>query len=242
MSEPRHPHRPRRPAAGHPPRVIGHPASPRSRTSAHRPRVSTGSSPAVPVSPETPVDAGTPAGPQAAVGKGIRRGAPLPALLAVLTVLLGAFAIVAATEASALRASTGQNAALTDSVTTSQITSQVSTEVDTIFSYSYTDIARTRQAARRVLTGPAIRQYAKSIRTVAQAAAPGKLVVTTAVTYAGVEYLNGDRAHVLAFVNLSDTSGVTGQTTTQPGMLAVDVVRQGNTWKITNIRTFTSAS
>jgi hypothetical protein len=43
-------------------------------------------------------------------------------------------------------------------------------------------------------------------------------------------------------VNLSDTSGVTGQTTSQPGMLAVDVVRQANMWKITNIHTFTSAS
>lgn len=166
---------------------------------------------------------------------------PLPALLAVLTVLLGAFAIVAATKASALRASAGQNSALSDSVTTSQVTSQVSADVDTIFSYNYTDIERTRQAARRVLTGPAIGQYAKSIRTVALAAAHDKLVVTTAVTYAGVEYLNGNRAHVLLFVNLSDTSGVTGQTTSQPGMLAVDVAWQGNTWKITNIHTFTSA-
>jgi Mce-associated membrane protein len=236
MSAPRHPHHPRRPAAAHPPRVVGHPASPRSRTAVHRPRVSTDSSQEAPVSTDASVSTEAPAGTNA------RRRVPLPALLAVLTVLLGAFAIVAATKASALRDSTGQNAAFTDSVTTSQITSQVSTEVDTIFSYNYTDIARTRQAARRVLTGPAIRQYASTIRTVALAAARDKLVVTTAVTYAGVEYLSGDRAHVLAFVNLSDTSAVTGQTTSQPGMLAVDVVRQGNTWKITNIHTFTSAS
>lgn len=165
---------------------------------------------------------------------------PVPALLGVLAVLLGTFAIVAATQANSLLSSAGQNTALTDSVTTSQITSQVSAEIATIFSYSYTDIARTQQAARRELTGPAIREYASAIKTVAAAAAPNKLVVTTTVTYAGVEYLHGDRAHVLLFVNLSDTSDVTGQTTSQPGMLAVDVVWQGTTWKITNIHTFTS--
>lgn len=171
------------------------------------------------------------------------RQVPLPARLGTLTVLLGAFAIVATAQVSALRgAPAAQNTALTDSVTTRQITSQVSSTVETIFSYSYTDIARTRLAAHRVLAGAAIRQYASAIRTVAVAAIPDKLVVTTAVTFAGVEYSRGDRAHVLLFVNLSDTSGVTGHTTSEPGMLAVDVVLRGRMWKITNIRTFTSGA
>lgn len=232
---PRHPYHPRRPATVHHRPVTGHT---RQAALAHRPRAAETPDPDA-AAPGSPAPA-APGGTTARRSSAVVRQVPLPARLGTLTVLLGAFAIVAAAQVSALRgAPAAQNTALTDSVTTRQITSQVSGTVETIFSYSYTDIARTRLAAHRVLTGAAIRQYASAIRTVAAAAIPDKLVVTTAVTFAGVEYQHGDRAHVLLFVNLSDTSGVTGHTTSQPGMLAVDVVLRGRTWKITNIRTFT---
>jgi Mce-associated membrane protein len=173
----------------------------------------------------------------------IPAGFPLVlALLALLTVLLGGFAAWAAGKASALHDGAGTaNAALTDTARTSEVKGTVAQDVNSVFSYDYADTARTDQAAARVLTGKAVQQYAGMIAQVKAQAPARKLVLTTTVTDSGVELIDGDRARVLVYADQSNTStakGASAGSTSAAAMFAVDVVRQGGTWKIASIDTF----
>jgi Mce-associated membrane protein len=168
------------------------------------------------------------------------RGLRLPAVLGVVTVLLGGFGAWATVQAHNQRqANAQQNLALTNGPATSAVRHQVSSAIQAIFSYSYTDTAKTRRDAQSLLTGPAIRQYDQLFSLVQKDAPAQKLVVTTAVTNAGVEFLTGSRARVLIFANQQDSRAGTGQTSYAGAMFAVTAVQTGGTWKISNIDTFT---
>jgi Mce-associated membrane protein len=164
----------------------------------------------------------------------------LPALLGVITVLLGGFGAWASVQAHNERAANAQqNLALTNGAATSTVRHQVSSAIQAIFSYSYSDTAKTRRDAQNLLTGPAIRQYDQLFSLVQKDAPAQKLVVTTSVTNTGVEFLTGSRARVLIFANQQDSRAGTGQTSYAGAMFAVTAVLTGNTWKISNIDTFT---
>jgi Mce-associated membrane protein len=164
----------------------------------------------------------------------------LPALLGVITVLLGGFGAWASVQAHNERAANAQqNLALTNGAATSTVRHQVSSAIQAIFSYSYSDTAKTRRDAQNLLTGPAIRQYDQLFSLVQKDAPAQKLVVTTSVTNTGVEFLAGSRARVLIFANQQDSRAGTGQTSYAGAMFAVTAVLTGNTWKISNIDTFT---
>jgi Mce-associated membrane protein len=164
----------------------------------------------------------------------------LPAVLGVATVLLGGFGAWATVQAHNQRTTNAQqNLALTDGPATSAVRHQVSSAVQAIFSYSYTDTAKTRRDAQNLLTGPAIRQYDQLFSLVQKDAPAQKLVVTTSVTNSGVEFLTGSRARVLIFANQQDSRAGTGQTSYAGAMFAVTAVQTGGTWKISNIDTFT---
>jgi Mce-associated membrane protein len=164
----------------------------------------------------------------------------LPVLLGVVTVLLGGFGAFATVQADNQRAANGQqNLALTNGPATSAVRHQVSSAIQAIFSYSYTDTAKTRRDAQNLLTGPAIRQYDQLFSLVEKDAPTQKLVVTTSVTNSGVEFLTGSRARVLIFANQQDSRAGTGQTSYAGAMFAVTAVLTGGTWKISNIDTFT---
>lgn len=175
------------------------------------------------------------------------RGIPLIAALTLLTVLLGCFAAWAAGKASALHDSTVTgNTALTDTARTSEVKGTVAQAVNAVFSYDYADPARTDDAAKLVLTGQAVQQYAAMIAEVKKQARAQKLVLTTTVTDTGVEMIDGDRARVLVFADQSNTAtaasttnaDTSADTTYAAAMFAVDVVRQDGTWKIATIDTF----
>jgi Mce-associated membrane protein len=164
----------------------------------------------------------------------------LPVVLGVATVLLGGFGAWATVQAHNERAANAQqNLALTNGAATSAVRHQVSSAIQAIFSYSYTDTARTRRDAQNLLTGPAIRQYDQLFSLVQKDAPTQKLVVTTSVTNSGVEFLTGNRARVLIFANQQDSRAGTGQTSYAGAMFAVNAVLTGSTWKISNIDTFT---
>ncbi len=173
-------------------------------------------------------------------GHGNGRGLRVTALLGVVTVLLGGFGVWATLTARSRRADAAtQNVALTDTAATSAVKHQVTSAVDTIFSYRYTDTAATRRAAQSLLTGAAIRQYDQLFGLVAKEAPAQKLVVTTRVTSAGVEFLAGGQARVLIFANQQDTRSGTSQASYAGTMFAVTAVRSGDRWKIESIDTFT---
>ncbi len=162
--------------------------------------------------------------------------------LIAATVILAGLATGAGVQAARLRASQpAANLAITDRPLTAQVKAQVSAAVGTIFSYSYANPAATRQAAQRLLTGAAIRQYDQLFALVEQKAPAEKLVLTTKVTDLGVELLAADRARLLVFVNQQDRAG-SGQVVYSGAMFAVTAVRQHGRWLIANINTFTSSS
>lgn len=183
--------------------------------------------------PAEPAEAGQKPGPGP---RGTRRAV---AILGAVTVVLGAFGVWATVASGSVGASSAQNVALTDGAATRAVDRQITSAVNTIFSYNYTDTGVTRQAAQRLLTGPAVRQYDALFTLVANNAPTQKLIVTTRVTNSGVELLTANRARVLVFANQQDTRAGSGQTSYAGAMFAVTAVRQGGSWKIENIDTFT---
>jgi Mce-associated membrane protein len=187
--------------------------------------------------PARPADPATTTPPTPATPAGRRLvGA---AVLGLAAALLCGFGVGATLAAHHLRQqATARNVALTNPAATSEVSRQITAAVNTVFSYSYADTARTRQAAQHLLTGQAIQQYNKLFSLVQQQAPGQKLVVTTRVTDAGVEFLAGDHARVLVFANQQDTRTGTHQTSYGGAMFAVTALREGGTWKIENIDTF----
>ena len=220
---------------------------PRTPGRASRTATATATAPARPRTPvrtaRTPSRTAAPAEPEA---RRRRRRLPVAVtLLALLTVALGAFAAVAAGRAGALRDTVaGHNTALTDTARTSEVKGQVAEAVNAVFSYDYADTARTDAAAKRLLTGKAVQQYAAMLAQVRAQAPARKLVLTTTVTDTGVVTVDGDRARVLVFADQRNTSTAATAATAGPGstyaaaMFAVDAVRQKGTWKIASIDTF----
>ncbi len=171
-----------------------------------------------------------------------RRGWRIAAALGAVTVVLAGFGVWATLHASSVRsnAAAEANTALTDGAATAAVRREISAAVNTIFSYNYADTAATRQAAHRVLTGPAVRQYNTLFALVTKNAPAQKLIVTTKVTNTGVELLNGNTARLLVFANQQDTRAGTGQSSYAGAMFAVTALREGGRWKIENIDTFGS--
>jgi Mce-associated membrane protein len=169
-----------------------------------------------------------------------RRGSlALPVGLGVLAVILGGLAVWFGLAASSATSGVDtSNTALTNPAATSQVSQQVASAVNTIFSYNYADTARTSQAAAALLTGRAKGEYNTLFKLVRLDAPKEKLVLTTTVTNAGVEYLIGNQARVLIFANQQDTAGAAHKTTDAGAMFAVNAVYQGGRWKIAHIDTF----
>ncbi|MBM7442534.1 hypothetical protein [Streptomyces sp. HB132] len=165
----------------------------------------------------------------------------LPAILCAATLLLGAFAVWAFTSATTLRDEPGrQNTALTDIGRTSEVKGQIGEAVGAVFSYDYASPEKSDAAARKHLTGKAVRQHEDMLADVRAQAPKQKLVLTTTVTESGVELLDGDRARLLIFADQSNTrTGKDEETTYAAAMFAVDAVRRGDTWRIAAIDTFT---
>jgi Mce-associated membrane protein len=160
-------------------------------------------------------------------------------VLGAVTVVLAGFGVLATMAAHSLRADAApQNIAVSDGAATRAVNRQVTSAVNTVFSYSYADTAATRQAAQKLLTGPAIQQYNTYFALVAKDAPSQKLVVTTRVTNSGVELLDGNQARVLVFANQQDTRAGTRQSSYGGALFAVTAVRQGGRWRIENIDTF----
>ncbi|MBL1286832.1 hypothetical protein JKV81_08235 [Streptomyces sp. For3] len=165
----------------------------------------------------------------------------LPAVLCAATLLLGAFAAWSFTSAGALRDEPSrQNTALTDIGRTSEVKGQITEAVGAVFSYDYASPGKSDLAARKHLTGKAVQQHKDMLAEVRAQAPKQKLVLTTAVTESGVEFLDGDRARLLVFADQSNTrTGKEEETTYAAAMFAVDAVRRGDTWRIAAIDTFT---
>lgn len=168
-----------------------------------------------------------------------RRGPLLPVALGIATLVLGGLAAWFGAEAHSLTSiPAAGNSALTDAAATSAVRNQVGSAIATLFSYDYRNPGPTTRAEKRLLTGPAVGQYAKLFAQVHKNAPGQKLIVTTAITSVGVEMLTGNQARLLIFATETDTRTGGGQPASAAAMLAVNAVRQGSTWKIEAIDTY----
>ncbi|WP_406281960.1 hypothetical protein [Streptomyces sp. NBC_00209] len=165
----------------------------------------------------------------------------LPAVLCVLTLVLGAVAAWAFASAASLRDDPGrQNTALTDISRTSEVKGQITEAVGAVFSYDYASPTKAEAAVTKYLTGKAVQQHADMLAEVREQAPKQKLVLTTTVTDSGVELLDGDRARLLIYADQRNTrTGKSEETTYAAAMFSVDAVRKGGSWRISAIDTFT---
>lgn len=161
-----------------------------------------------------------------------RLPATVPAGVAVLATALALWTGVAAHE---LRTGgPSANRALTDVVATEEVIDSVTEAVETVFSYEYRDTARTRDAARDVLVGPAVEQYEALFAQVEQQASEHGTVLSTAVRSVGVMELRDDHASVLVFVDQQALRDGTGHTSSA-SQLSISMVRSDGSWRMDDI-------
>lgn len=163
-----------------------------------------------------------------------KRGAALGWLVGVVVVavcLAGWFVL----SAYRLEESIEDNSALADAPATVAVVDQVSRAIRTSFSYDYSNIDRTKRAARDVLAGKAIEQYDALLDRVTQQAAAEQIVLTTAVRSAGVRELREDHARLLVFVD-QQAVRAGNRHESASGQLLVTADHTTGTWKITGIQ------
>ncbi|MFD8061494.1 hypothetical protein ACFXA0_28460 [Streptomyces cyaneofuscatus] len=156
----------------------------------------------------------------------------LGALLAVVLLATGGLLF---TEGRELRdtPATG-NLALTDAEATTRVTGDISNALGRIFSYGPDATALAKDAAREVLAGKALQQYAALFGQVEKQAADQKLTLTTHVVRAGVTRLTGTGAHLLVFLDqVYERRG--RPATTASAQLSVTAELRGERWRIVEI-------
>lgn len=122
------------------------------------------------------------------------------------------------------------NLALTDAEATTRVTGDVSSSLGKIFSYGPGATAATRAAAKEVLAGKALQQYAALFGQVERQSADQKLTLTTEVVRAGVTRLTGSSAHLLVFLDQVYERRGRAPTTASAQLTVVAELREGRWW------------
>ncbi|MEU4523316.1 hypothetical protein AB0F52_31975 [Amycolatopsis sp. NPDC024027] len=157
-----------------------------------------------------------------------------PLVFAALAVVLAGLAGWFTLETRSTNAVVAHNSALSDVAGTADAAKQISAALGTVFSYRFDDPAKSEQAAKEVLTGPALAQYEQLFGQVRKLAAEQQLVVTSTAVASGVKLLDGDRAALLVFLDQTGTRG-DGQRSTGAAQLSVTAERVAGKWRVTGM-------
>ncbi|MFJ6615210.1 hypothetical protein ACIQPT_33605 [Streptomyces sp. NPDC091289] len=122
------------------------------------------------------------------------------------------------------------NLALTDAEATARVTGDVSSALGKVFSYGPGATAVTRAAAKEVLAGKALQQYAALFGQVERQSADQKLTLTTEVVKAGVTRLTGSSAHLLVFLDQVYERRGRAPTTASAQLTVTAELRDGRWW------------
>ncbi|MFB8120302.1 hypothetical protein ACFC51_31125 [Streptomyces sp. NPDC055962] len=173
---------------------------------------------------------GTSRGPGVSRHTAWRRG--LASVLAVALLATGAVLLV---EARQLRDTPAtSNRALTDTEETTRVVGDVSSALGKVFSYNPQSTAATKESAKRLLAGKALRQYAALFGQVEKQAADQKLTLTSQAVRAGVTRLATRSAHLLVFLDqVYEREGKAA--TTAAAQLSVTAELRGSRWVIVDI-------
>jgi Mce-associated membrane protein len=160
----------------------------------------------------------------------LRAGVSTIVLLLVLATGFTAAAVAFHAQAARAAAGAADNRAVVDTAATAEIVGQVSKAVETVLSYDYTRLDDSERAAAAVITGKYRDEFARTFADVRRSAPEQKLVLTTTVLLAGVTVLTGERAEVIATMDLAAVRDTTPYNS--PGRVRVVAARVDGRWKI----------
>ncbi|WP_410654548.1 hypothetical protein [Amycolatopsis sp. lyj-112] len=159
--------------------------------------------------------------------------ARIPRILAAIIAVATGCAVWFGLQASSL--GSDGNAAMVDQAATAEVADQVGAGVKAVFSYDYSNLARTERAAADVLVGDATGQYRDQFASARKRAEEQKLVRTTTVRSLGVSSLRGDQAEILLFLDQQTLTTAGGAPQSSVAQLSVSAVRIDGRWKISRL-------
>ncbi len=131
----------------------------------------------------------------------------LVGILGAVAVVLGVFAVVAAFKPGA----DITNIAWVDEGATAEVTKAGTEAIETLYTYSYETIDQDFEKARGYLDDAKRDEFDSTADTTKQAAIQTKTATQASVTDIGVTMLDGDRAELLAHMNVSATGDAVAQ-------------------------------
>ncbi|TQC48493.1 hypothetical protein EEB14_14435 [Rhodococcus sp. WS4] len=131
----------------------------------------------------------------------------LVGILGAVAVVLGVFAAVAAFKPGA----DISNTAWVDAGATAEVTKAGTEAIETLYTYSYETIDQDFDKARGYLNDAKRAEFDSTADTTKQAAIQTKTATQASVTDIGVTVLDGDRAELLAHMNVSATGDAVAQ-------------------------------
>ncbi|QII03955.1 hypothetical protein BH93_07340 [Rhodococcoides fascians A25f] len=151
-------------------------------------------------------------------------------VVAIIAVVLGAFAAVAAFKPFA----TIDNAAWVDSAATQEVTSAATDALQTLYTYKADTIDADFDAARAVLNQSMLDEFNSTADTTKSAVVQTKTGTEAMVTDIGVSRLEDDKAELIANVNISATQDGVASGSAE-GPLTVNMEKVDGTWKLSAI-------
>ncbi|KAA0923155.1 MULTISPECIES: hypothetical protein [unclassified Rhodococcus (in: high G+C Gram-positive bacteria)] len=151
-------------------------------------------------------------------------------VVAVIAVVLGAFAAVAAFKPFA----TIDNAAWVDSAATQEVTSAATDALQTLYTYKAETIDADFDAARAVLNQSMLDEFNSTAETTKSAVVQTSTGTEAMVTDIGVTRLEDDKAELLANVNISATQNGVASGSAE-GPLTVNMEKVDGSWKLSAI-------
>jgi Mce-associated membrane protein len=163
-----------------------------------------------------------------------RRGLRTAAVMAVLAVLLGAFAVVAALEPGVGTAAGSGNTALVDTAATDEVAAAAVDVLQKTYSYSFSTIDADLTAATDLMTPEMASKIEATRATTVSAVTQAKTTSKAQVTADGVKLLQGDRAEVVAFVVVTSDNAGTALAPV-PLRFTAQLQRVDGTWKLADL-------
>lgn len=151
-------------------------------------------------------------------------------VVAVIAVVLGAFAAVAAFKPFA----TIDNKAWVDSSATQEVTSAATDALQTLYTYKAETIDADFDAARAVLNQSMLDEFNSTADTTKSAVVQTDTGTEAMVTDIGVSRLEDDKAELIANVNISATQNGVASGSAE-GPLTVNMEKIDGTWKLSAI-------
>jgi Mce-associated membrane protein len=130
------------------------------------------------------------------------------------------------------------NDALSDPERTREVSQYLNTAIAQTFSYDYRDLAKTRTAVGKYLTGDARCEYDELFGEVERYAPEQRIVLETTVRALALSHLGRDDAQALVYIDQRSTRTDVNKTVSVGGQFAVQAHREGNHWKITEFDMF----